>query len=242
MLSGPDRRRPRRRQAQTGRGSGRGGEVHRRPVCRHARLSQVLTASAGPEIERLISPARQAAGTGAEVRPPRRAGAGEEARRLLRPWPRRWPRRPRGEDLRGCGSFDTHNPCAICSDPPRDGGALRRRRRRLPLGAGARGATTAATTSSAACSRPWTASVPKPSTSADWSPAPPPRRSPRSSSPPRPPSRARPPPTTYRTAGGVGAAGHKPGEGRPGGRRARLAGRRHHRPGVAGQAAALGMH
>ena len=55
VLSGPDCRRPRRRQAAAGYGPGRGDEVHRRPLRRHARISEVLTASAGPEIERLIA-------------------------------------------------------------------------------------------------------------------------------------------------------------------------------------------
>jgi recombination protein RecR len=84
-----------------------------------------LTASAGPEIERLIALLAKLPGLG--PRSARRSALAllKKREQLLRPLALAMAEaadRVRTCDV--CGSLDTTNPCAICSDPARDGGLI----------------------------------------------------------------------------------------------------------------------
>jgi len=84
-----------------------------------------LTASAGPEIERLISLLAKLPGLG--PRSARRSALALLKKRdaLLRPLALAMAEAAeRVKTCEVCGSLDTVNPCAVCSDPGRDGTLL----------------------------------------------------------------------------------------------------------------------
>jgi recombination protein RecR len=84
-----------------------------------------LTASAGPEIERLISLLAKLPGLG--PRSARRSALALLKKRdaLLRPLALAMAEAAeRVKTCEVCGSLDTINPCAVCADPGRDGGLL----------------------------------------------------------------------------------------------------------------------
>ena len=243
----PDHRRPRRRQAQARRRAGRCHARGRRPPGRPARHAEFLDADGGSSADAVMGlpPDRdraadrsfgQAAGPGAALGPARDADAAEEARTA--PWPpERRPRRGRGAgaDLRGVRRPGHHRSLRH----------LRRRRaRRAPCCASSKRSApcgpwsgpapfAAATTCWAACCRPSTGSARTPCASGPWWAARPTPACARSSWPFPPPSMARPPPTISPTAWPARGRRHHAGQGRAGGRRTGLAGRRHHHPGHA---------
>jgi recombination protein RecR len=84
-----------------------------------------LTASAGPEIERLISLLAKLPGLG--PRSARRSALALLKKRdaLLRPLAAAMAEAAeRVKTCEVCGSLDTVNPCAVCADPGRDGALL----------------------------------------------------------------------------------------------------------------------
>jgi recombination protein RecR len=84
-----------------------------------------LTASAGPEIERLISLLAKLPGLG--PRSARRSALALLKKRdaLLRPLAAAMAEAAeRVKTCEVCGSLDTVNPCAVCADPARDGALL----------------------------------------------------------------------------------------------------------------------
>jgi len=84
-----------------------------------------LTASAGPEIERLISLLAKLPGLG--PRSARRSALALLKKRdqLLRPLALAMAEAAeRVKTCETCGSLDTVNPCAVCADPGRDGALL----------------------------------------------------------------------------------------------------------------------
>jgi recombination protein RecR len=84
-----------------------------------------LTASAGPEIERLIALLAKLPGLG--PRSARRSALALLKKRevLLRPLAQAMAEAAdRVKTCDACGSLDTLNPCAVCADPGRDGALL----------------------------------------------------------------------------------------------------------------------
>jgi len=84
-----------------------------------------LTASAGPEIERLIALLAKLPGLG--PRSARRSALALLKKRevLLRPLAQAMAEAAdRVKTCQTCGSLDTTNPCAVCADPGRDGSLI----------------------------------------------------------------------------------------------------------------------